>query len=198
MHELLKNNIARKIQLSEAEFERFLSYLKPKTIRKRDFLLQEGEVCRFVAFVERGILRSYSVDQKGEERIVQFAPEDWWVGDVYSSLTGKPSHLNIDAIEDSELLMLSIEAQEQLFEAQPKFERYFRLLMQNRFIALQERIYTALNETAEEKYRRFLEKYPSLPMRVPQLMIASYLGVQPETLSRVRKKWSQQKPPGAS
>lgn len=188
MFEMIRKNVLRKISLSEAELLRFESFLKLKSIKKKEFLLREGEVCRGAYFVSKGLLRSYSVDRKGAEHVVQFAVEDWWIGDIYSSLTGQPSHLNIDAIEDSELFLLESDAEERLFQEIPAFERYFRLLMQNRFIALQERINLDLSESAEAKYRRFMEKYPQLAQRVPQHQIASYLGLQPETLSRVRKK----------
>ena len=119
---------------------------------------------------------------------MQFAPEDWWISDIYSGLTGKQSQLFIDAMEDSEILILGQDVNEKLYLEIPAFERYFRILAQNRFLTLQERISNALNETAEQKYRHFLEKYPTLPQRVPQHQIASYLGIQPETLSRLRRK----------
>lgn len=188
MFETIRQNVLRKISLEETELRGFESFLKRKFIKKKEFLLREGEVCRGAYFVEKGLLRSFSVDKKGEEHVVQFAAEDWWIGDIYSSLTGQPSQLNIDALEDSELFLLESEAEERLFQQIPAFERYFRLLMQNRFIALQERINLDLSESAEAKYRRFMEKYPQLALRVPQHQIASYLGLQPETLSRIRKK----------
>lgn len=188
MFEIIRQNALRKISLTEAELRRFESFLKPKSVKKKDFLLREGEVCRGAFFVEKGLLRSYSVDGKGEEHVIQFAIEDWWIGDIYSSITAQPSRLNIDALEDSDILVLETEPEERLFQEIPAFERYFRLLMQNRFIALQERINLDLSESAEAKYRRFMEKYPQLAQRVPQHQIARYLGLQPETLSRVRKK----------
>lgn len=188
MFERINQNVLRKIHLTDAELAHFNTFLRPKTLRKKAFLQHAGEVTQSVSFVSKGILRSYSIDQKGEEHIMQFAPEEWWVSDIYSGLTGKPSQLFIDAIENSEILILGHDYQEKLFVEIPAFERYFRLLAQNRFLALQERISNALNETAEQKYRHFLEKYPTLPQRVPQHQIASYLGIQPETLSRLRRK----------
>ncbi len=194
MSERLRQNVARKITISEDDFAFFLNLLKQKKLKKREFLLSAGEVCRWSCFVEEGILRSFSVDEKGEEHVLQFAPEDWWIGDMYSAITGRPSQLYIDALEDSTVFLLSTEDGERLFQAVPAFERHFRLLMQGRFIALQERLNPALGDTAEAKYLSFLKKYPTLPQRVPQHQIASFLGLQPETLSRVRKKLSQKKP----
>ena len=188
MFERINQNVLRKIQLTADELAHFNTFLRPKTLRKREFLQRAGEVTQSVAFVSTGILRSYSIDQKGEEQVMQFAPEDWWISDIYSSLTGKPSQLFVDAMEDSELLLLGNESQEKLYAEIPAFERYFRILAQNRFLTLQERITNALNETAEQKYAYFLEKYPTLQQRIPQHQIASYLGIQPETLSRLRRK----------
>ena len=188
MFDLINQNVLRKIKLNEAELAHFNTFLRPKTLRKKTFLQRAGEVTQSVSFVSKGILRSYSIDQKGEEQIMQFAPEDWWISDIYSGLTRKPSQLFIDTIEDSEILILEHELQEKLYIEIPAFERYFRILAQNRFLTLQERITNALNETAEQKYRHFLQKYPTLPQRVPQHQIASYLGIQPETLSRLRRK----------
>ena len=188
MFDLIDQNVLRKIHLSEAELAHFHTFLRPKTLRKKEFFQRAGEVTQAVAFVSKGILRSYSIDKKGEEQIMQFAPEDWWISDIYSGLTGKQSQLFIDAMEDSEILILGQDVNEKLYLEIPAFERYFRILAQNRFLTLQERISNALNETAEQKYRHFLEKYPTLPQRVPQHQIASYLGIQPETLSRLRRK----------
>ena len=188
MFERINQNVLRKIQLTAEELAHFNTFLRPKMLRKREFLQRAGEVTQSVAFVSTGILRSYSIDQKGEEQVMQFAPEDWWISDIYSSLTGKPSQLFVDAMEDSELLLLGNESQEKLYAEIPAFERYFRILAQNRFLTLQERITNALNETAEQKYAYFLEKYTTLQQRIPQHQIASYLGIQPETLSRLRRK----------
>ena len=139
-------------------------------------------------FVEKGLLRSYSVDEKGSEHILQFAPEGWWIADVYSFFTGENSAYNIDAIEDSELLLITNPAIEQLYERVPKFERYFRILTQNNMVAMQKRLTSELSSSAEEKYLKLISAYPNIVARVPQHMIASYLGLTPETLSRIRKR----------
>jgi len=138
-------------------------------------------------------LRSYSLNEKGIEHLVQFAMEGWWISDQYSVLTGEPSVYNIDALEDSEILLISNASFENMLEAVPKMEKYFRVLMQNSMIAMQRRLVASLSLTAEEKYTRMINAYPDIIQRVPQHMIASYLGITPETLSRIRKQMSTAK-----
>jgi CRP-like cAMP-binding protein len=138
--------------------------------------------------VEKGLLRSYTVDDKGSEHILQFASEGWWVADLSSYLSEEPSFLNIEALEDAELLMISKADWEAAMKKIPALEHYFRIILQNHLIATQKRLLQSLAETAEEKYNRFLKTYPECVQRMPQHMIASYLGVTRETLSRVRKQ----------
>jgi CRP-like cAMP-binding protein len=193
MYEILEKKLSEKISLTDDEFNLAKTFFIPKKLRKKQYLLQEGDVCKYLAFVEKGILRSYSVDEKGNEHVIQFALEGWWIADSYSLLTGEPSGYNIDALEDAELLLLSHASNEMLFDKIPKFERYFRFLMQNNMIALQRRLLGSLSQSAEEKYIRLSQAYPDIIQRVPQHLIASYLGVTPETLSRIRKQMSLRK-----
>ena len=188
MFELLIKKFEEKIQLTKEEKELSKTFFAPKKLRKKQYLLQEGDVCKYIAFVEKGILRSYTVDEKGTEHILQFAFEGWWISDQYSFLTGEPSIYNIDSLEDSELLLLSKQAEEQLLTQIPKFERYFRILMQNNLIARQRRIESSLSKSAEMRYADFVDSCPTIPQRVPQHMMASFLGITPETLSRIRKQ----------
>jgi CRP-like cAMP-binding protein len=188
MFELLFRSFDEKIELSEEEKELCKTFFTPKKLRKRQYILQEGDVCKNIAFVEKGMLRSYSIDEKGNEHIVQFAFEGWWISDQYSFLTGEPAQYNIDALEDSELLLLSKQAEEQLLRKMPKLERYFRILLQNSLIAMQKRLISSFSESAEERYNKLIEVCPSIPRRVPQHMMASFLGITPETLSRIRKQ----------
>jgi CRP-like cAMP-binding protein len=161
----------------------------PKKLRRRQYILQQDDICKNLIFVEKGILRSYSMDNKGNEHILQFAPEGWWISDVYSFLTGEAAVYNIEAIEDSELLLqISKSSLDELYERVPKFERYFRLLSQANMVATHRRLTATLSDSADEKYLRLLSAYPNIVARVPQHMIASYLGITPETLSRVRKR----------
>jgi len=187
MFDLLRSQILKRISLTDGEFERVKTFFIPKKIRKGHFLLRAGEVSRYLAFVEKGCLRQYSIDSKGEEHVVQFAIEDWWISDMYSSLTGAPATYSIDALEDSEVLLLDTALQEKLCTEIPPFERFFRLLLQGSFVAKERRITAALSLSAEEQYLSLLEMYPELFQRVPQNQIASYLGITPQSLSRIRK-----------
>ncbi len=193
MYELLLEKFKEKISLTEAEQDLCKTFFTPKKIRKKQFLLQEGDVCRYVAFVEKGMLRMYTIDEKGSEHIVQFAFEGWWMADQYSLLTNEPSNFSIEALEDSELLLLTRHAEEEMLEKIPKFERYFRLLLQNSLIATQRRLTRTLTLTAEQRYTELIHSCPTIPQRVPQHMMASFLGITPETLSRIRKLKSLKK-----
>jgi CRP-like cAMP-binding protein len=187
MFELLHKKISEKIFLTEEEFNFCKSLFVPKKLRKRQYLLQEGAVCKYQAFVEKGILRTYTVDKKGGEHILQFASEGWWMADLSSYITGEPSLFNMNALEDAELLLLSKPSWDQLLEKIPRFKHYFRILIQNNLIATQKRLMQSLSEPAGEKYVKFTQTYPDCIQRVPQLIFASYLGVSRETLSRLRK-----------
>ncbi len=187
MFEVLRTHVLRRIALTEEEFESCTSYFTPKKLRKRRFLLQEGDACKQIAFVEKGCLRAFAVDEKGNEIVMQFAIEDWWISDMNSFLTGEPSRLAIEALEDCELLLLDSESLERLCDDIPKFDRFFRLLLQANLIATQKRVGLSLCATAEERYINFIESHPNISQRVSLRHIASYLGITPESLSRIRK-----------
>ena len=193
MYEVFFKKVNEKVTLTSEEEEICKAVLIPKKVRKKQYILQEGDVCKYSTFVEKGALRSYTIDEKGHEHIVQFAIEGWWISDMYSFITGEPSVYNIDVLEDAELLLLSNASQEELLLKVPKFERYQRLLVQGAYIALQRRLVLSLSQSAEEKYTKLTNTYPDIIQRVPQHMIASYLGVTPETLSRIRKQISERK-----
>jgi len=190
MFDLLFNSINEKVFLSGEELQLLKTFFIPKKLRKKQYLLQEGDVNKFTAFVEKGVMRSYTIGENGNEHIIQFALEGWWISDNYSFQTGEPSSYTIDALEDAELLLITTSSMEAMLEKIPKMERYFRLLLQKNIIALQQRLACTLSQTAEEKYLSFSNLYPTIIQRVPQHMIASYLGVTPETLSRIRKQMS--------
>jgi CRP-like cAMP-binding protein len=186
--DLLLNNISKHIQLNDKEKEVFLDYLKLKNIKKKEFLLSEGEVCRYSIFVTSGCLRGYTVDKNGNEHVLSFAPEGWWIADMYSMISQKPGTLNIEALEDTETILLSKVNQEKLYTEIPKFERFFRILIENSLVANQQRIIDNLSLTAEERYSIFCKRYPTLIDHLPQKQIASYIGVTPEFFSRMRSE----------
>ena len=188
MYEVYFQSITQKVPFTSAELEEIKTYLTPKKIRKKQYLLQEGDVCKFSAFVERGALRSYTIDDKGAERIVQFALEGWTISDLYSFLTGEAATYTIDAIEDSELVLISKSAHEELLKKMPKYETLMRLQLTGAYIAMQKRLTSIISQPLEERYASFIAQYPNIVQRVPQHMIAAYMGLTPETLSRVRKK----------
>lgn len=188
MGDKLRKHLERRVTLSDREYETIRTFFVPKRLRKRQFLLQEGEVCRQLAFVQNGCLRTYTVDAKGEEHILQFAIEDWWISDLESFLSGAPSRQTIDALQDSEVLLLDVQARDALMTAVPVMERFFRLLLEANYVATRRRIAEALSVSAEERYLSFLTTYPSLAEHVPLGQIASYLGITPQSLSRIRKE----------
>jgi CRP-like cAMP-binding protein len=186
--DIFKDYIQKKITISDQEMELILSLCQTKKLRKRQYLLQEGDVWKFNAFVAKGCLRTYTIDDKGNEHIINFATENWWTGDRESLALGQPSIFNIDALEDSQVVLIAKANFERICLEIPAFNQMVNAILQRSFIVAQNRIHMFISLTAEEKYTRFLEKYPHLPIRVPQGMIASYLGITPETLSRIRKQ----------
>lgn len=191
--ELILENVGRHIKLNKNEIDFFVSVLEPKSLERRQVYLKAGTICRYSAFVIDGALKSFTVDKVGKEHILSFAMRDWWIADMYSYISRKPAILTIEAIADSEVLLLSYENQQLLYEKVPKFERFFRILVENSLVANQERLIDNLSSTAEERYLRFIKKYPAIPSCVPQLSIASYLGITPEFLSKIRGRLAKRK-----
>jgi CRP-like cAMP-binding protein len=187
---VLRAYLADRASFSEADFEVVQAALFFKSLRPGEFLQRGGEVTRFAAFVARGCLRNYVIDPKGKEHIVQFAPETWWLADSTSWNKGTPSPYFIDAIE-SDLLLLDGTSHQALVDRVPGYAAAFRTGLQRHAAAKDQRIVSALSGTAEERYREFLRVYPSIALRVPQTMLASYLGMTPETVSRIRKALSR-------
>jgi CRP-like cAMP-binding protein len=180
-------NIAKHISLNEEEAAYFTSLLKYKEIRKKDFLLKEGQSCKAISYVDSGALRAFYLDKEGKESTIMFAIHDWWITDMYCFIMEQPAMQNIVAIKDSCVLQLKKSDLEKLYVDVPKFERFFRIIMQNSYIREQLRVLQSLSLSAEERYNIFINKYPQLLPHVPQKQIASYLGVTPEFLSIVRK-----------
>jgi CRP-like cAMP-binding protein len=188
-HLLILKNISKHIQLTAAEEKHFVALLKTKKVRRKQFLLRENEICLSSTFVVNGCLRGYTIDQNGFEHILQFAPPDWWIADMFSLITQKPGNLNIDAIQDSEILVLSRKDQEKLFAGIPKFERFFRILTEKSLVANRQRVLDTMSLTALQRYGTFCQHYPTLIDDLPQKLIAAYIGVTPEFLSKVKMEY---------
>lgn len=193
MFEVFFSHILEKVSLNEKEKECVKTYFVPKKIRKKQFLLKEGEVCKFLSFVEKGMLKSYNIDEKGVEHINMFAFEGWWTSDMYSFFSGEKAVITIDAIEDSEILMISLDDFEKMTLKVPMMDRYFRILFQNSIFTKERRLISAVTHSAQEKYLQLAQDNPQLLQRVPQNLIASYLGITPETLSRIKKNTTLKK-----
>jgi len=187
-HSLLLSSISKHLSLTAEEIQIFTSLLRSKHLPKGAFLLREGDICKYQSFVTKGCLKTYYLDETGVEHIIDFSIEEWWADDLYSLLTQKPSTYNIKAIEDTDILQIGRTELELLYQKIPKFERFFRILFQNAYIAQREQINSALSASAQERYLLFIKKKPYAEKRFPQKDIASYLGVTPQFLSALKKK----------
>ena len=174
--------------ISDEEFRHIEESFVMKSMKKKQFLLHEGAVCKYMTFIVKGALRLYSIDEKGNEHIARFGVEGWWVSDRESFLMLTPSKYNIDALEDSDLLVATNEQLTRIKERSPLFYKMAHILDERHSIASQKRIQSTISFTAEEKVLDLMNTYPMFLQRFPQNMVASYLGLTPETLSRVRKQ----------
>jgi len=185
---IFKNYIQQSAPINEQEFKQLNRHLKSKNVTKGQFLLRAGEVCKNSFFTAKGLLRSYTIDKQGKEHIIQFSPEYWLTADRSSSFFSEPSLLYIDAIEDSEIVVIDNQFFDQLTIQCPDFSLSNVHSLHQHIKQMQNRVNLLLGATAEERYLDFIRLYPELLMRIPQWMIASYLGITPESLSRVRKE----------
>lgn len=183
-----KTYLSQHTKFSEDELVRLIDKVEFTSIRKGTFLLKKGEVCNFSFFVDKGLLRSYTLDENGKEHIIQFAPEGWIISDRSSSFFNEKSDLYIDAIEDSEVYFLNEHFFEDLSCTSFEFAKHNTQSLHNHIRNLQNRVNMLLGATAEQRYLQFIKMYPDILLRVPQWMVASYLGITPESLSRVRKE----------
>ncbi|MBC3846980.1 Crp/Fnr family transcriptional regulator [Winogradskyella echinorum] len=188
MTELLTQNILNHITLSKKELDNFCNLFNQKVVQKKHFLMREGEVCKFEGFVTKGLFRVYHIDSNGFEQVLYFAQENWWITDIDSFTNEQPSQLYIQALEDSEVLLISKKDKEFAYINIPKIEKLFRIMTQKTHIALQQRMIDNLSKTADQRYLDFIEKYPNLFQRLTNLQIAAYLGISHEFLSKIRRK----------
>lgn len=186
MHDALIAALNKHVSLSNAEAGIVITYFRYRRFRKRQYISQEGEVTRYETFIIKGLTRTYEIDAKGQEHVVQFGMEGWWVGDLYSFLSETPGRYNIDCLEDTEVFQITKADLESLYDEVPKTERHFRILLQNAFIAATQRLSATLAQSATERYQAFIKNYPQIEQRVPNHQIASYLGITPQSLSRIR------------
>lgn len=179
--------------LDKQETNLISSLFRPRLFRKRQYVLQEGDVCTQMCFVVSGCLRMYKIDNDGNTHLLQFAAENYWMIDLGSFYSEQSSELNIDALEDTMVLQISHDDLIALYTQAPKFHRIFRVLIENSFVSLQKRLLQTISSTADERYQYFLDTYPHLINRLSQIQIASFLGITPEFLSRLRNKLGKQK-----
>ena len=176
------------LSLNDEEKQAVRNSFSEKQVKRRQFILQQGDVCKLNTFVVEGCFRMYMVDDNGKEHNLQFAIENWWIGDIASFQSEEPSRLNIEAIENSIILQIKKEDQLRLFIDYPKFNRIFRAFTENALISYQRRVLQNISSTAEERYIDFLNRYPDFFNRISNVQIASFLGITPEYLSAIRKK----------
>jgi CRP-like cAMP-binding protein len=180
------DHIGQHIEINAEEQSVFLSKVKFRKYLKGQFVVQNGDICRYENFVLSGCLKTFYIDNEGHEHIVMFAIEDWWTSDLGSFITQTPADLNVQCLEDSELIQISYGDLQQLFIEISKLERFFRIIIQKAFVAAQKRILNNLSLSAMDRYLQFREQYPTIEQRVPQYMVASYLGITKEFLSKIR------------
>lgn len=188
MHANLIKHIRKYIELDDNAIEILNKYFRPISYKKKDFLLKEGQVCRSLYFVEKGCLRMFFINDKMTEQITQFAKENWWISDFFSFTDNKPSSYSIQTVEKSDILSIDSLSFDAMLKEVPEMERYFRIIMQRAVAASQLRIKYMFELSKEEFYLHFCTSFPEFVQRVPQYMIASYLGLTPEYVSELRKK----------
>lgn len=187
MPQALRNHIKTYIPVSNIEFEAIYQLMRREVYKKRESLVRSGSVCEHFYFVLSGSLRTFTTDERGHEHIFHLAFEDWWASDLFSFITGDTAFFSIEALEDTEVLAIHRDDYEVLLSQYPKFERFFRLLMQNAYVASQKRTMDIMSLSAEKRYVQLTQRYPQLEMRVAQHHIASFLGITPEALSRIKR-----------
>ena len=190
---LLIESLEKHIRLSPNDKALLITCLRERKVKKGQFLVHEGAVSRCTNFVNEGSVRTYFIDSNGQEHIVQFAIEGWWISDLNSFIMQTPATFNVQAIEDCIILELPFESLEMLYDKIPTLERYFRIITQRAFVAFQQRVVQNISMAAEDRYLAFQQKYPKIELRIPQKLVASYLGISAEFLSKIKKRLKEQK-----
>lgn len=185
---LILKNIQKHIILDQEEKDYFISVVALKNIKKKEIILTQGQTCKKIYFVESGSLRAFNINEDGKEATIMFAIQDWWITDMNSFINQKPASVSIESIHNCQLIELEFQNLEELYRRIPKFERLFRILFQNAYIREQLRVLDNISLSTEQRYIRFIEKYPEIIKLITQKQIASYLGITPEFLSTVKKK----------
>ena len=187
MYEQLRKNLEEKITITDDEFLKVVQNIRKTTLKRKKDLLRKGDHCDFIAFVNEGCLRSYSIDDRDSEHVIQIALENNWISDLRSFITGDKAELTIEALENTEILVLNKSCVDTLLEEVPVLEKFFRILYGNAYVATVDRIQWNISYPAAERYELLLQNHPEYFQRVPLIHIASYLGMTPENLSRIRK-----------
>lgn len=193
MSDFFYKQISEHIDLKEKDIDLLNAFFQSKKILKGSYLLREGEICRNAFFVLEGLFRTFIIDEHGNEHILQFSMRGWWAGDLASFITNEPSKFNVEALEDSEILWISKSSWEILLEKIPQYVDYHRKLLEKGLFVTQNRLIESFSVDAKIKYQNLIKTFPDIFTRVPQYMIASYLGMSRETLSRVRSQLAAQK-----
>lgn len=180
--------VSQYIKLTDKELEYFISLLTIVSVKKKQYIVQPGFACNCRSFVVKGSMRGFLIDDKGNDHTVSLAIENYWISDINSYFTQQPATLFVEALEDSILIQLDFNSEENLLQTYPRFERLFRILAKRAYTSLQARTLSNHINTAEERYDLFLRDYPLFPQRIPQYAIASYLGISPEFLSKIRNR----------
>lgn len=187
MSELLRSNIESRIAITDEEWNALILVMKPNSFKKREIVLKAGELCEYNTFIIKGCLRTFFTDEKGHDHIFQLGFEDWWSSDLMSYVTGEPANYTIEALEETNVLQIHRDDYQRILVSHPRFERFFRILMQNAYVAAQKRMVESMSYSAERRYLDLVKKYSFMEMRVAQHHIASYLGITPEALSRIKR-----------
>lgn len=182
----LLDYINRLVQLDQAEEEKLCQLISYRKLLKGQYFLQQGDVCKFSGFIVSGCTKTFFVDEEGQEHVVMFSVEDWWTSDMGSYISQKPADFNVQCLENTTLIQISYENQEVMLREIPKLERFFRLIIERAFVSSQKRIVRNLSMTAKDRYLHFRSLYPKVEQRIPQYLIASYLGITKEFLSKIK------------